>query len=103
MIRRILSRRRPTLVGISLEEELALLRVELMYGLRVSREAYLRRKMDEREELTRRLNGRDPAELLAELRGCLERVAPRKAVGSGKVVDLHARRRTSQAGDPEPA
>ncbi|MEV0588844.1 hypothetical protein [Nonomuraea sp. NPDC050310] len=111
MIRRILGKRRPTLVGISLEEELALLRVELMYGLRVSREAYLRRKMDEREELSRRLHGRDPEELLSELRGCLERVvhpaslnsAPVPAQSAGKVVDLRSHRRARQAEDPEPA
>ena len=62
MIRRIIRKRRPapSLAGISLKEELALLRVELMYGLRVNREAYLRRKVDEREELAMRVRGRTP-------------------------------------------
>lgn len=107
MIRRILGRRRPTLTGIALEEELVLLRVELMYGLRVSREAYLRRKLEEREEVGRLLRGRAPEELLAGLRGCLDRVArPRPAVAAtdqgfagesatgstGQVVELSRRR-----------
>ncbi|MDA0637045.1 hypothetical protein OUY22_26890 [Nonomuraea sp. MCN248] len=75
MFRRIRNRRQaPTLNGISLEEELALLRVELMYGLRVDRADYLRVKAGEREEVATRLRGRDAAtSLLAELRGSLER------------------------------
>lgn len=99
MIRRIIRKRRPapTLVGISLEEELALIRVELMYGLRVNREAYLRRKVDERNETVSRLHEREPAEMLADLRGSLERtVRP-------KVVDLQSRRQARAGQDPEPA
>ncbi|MEU7831685.1 MULTISPECIES: hypothetical protein [unclassified Nonomuraea] len=99
MIRRIIRKRRPapSLAGISLEEELALLRVELMYGLRVNREAYLRRKVDEREELAMRVRGQDAAAMLEGLRGSLERsVAP-------TVVDLRSRRRRDLGQDPEPA
>lgn len=76
MLRRIFRNRRqtPTLTGISLEEELALLRVELMYGLRVDRADYLRMKADEREKVVTRLRGRDAVTgLLTELRGSLER------------------------------
>ncbi|GAA4522673.1 MULTISPECIES: hypothetical protein [Nonomuraea] len=76
MLRRIIRNRRPAprLTGISLEEELALLRVELMYGLRVDRDDYLRMKAGEREEVVARLRGRDAAtSVLAELRGSLER------------------------------
>ncbi|MFG1947967.1 hypothetical protein [Nonomuraea sp. NPDC048826] len=76
MFRRIIRNRRqaPTLTGISLEEELALLRVELMYGLRVDRADYQRMKDGEREQVVTRLRGRDAAtSLLAELRGSLER------------------------------
>ncbi|WP_156326146.1 hypothetical protein [Nonomuraea sp. SBT364] len=99
MIRRIIRRRRPVpkLAGISLEEELALLRVELMYGLRVNREAYLRRKVDEREELATRMRGGDAKVMLAELRGSLERAVP------PTVVDLRSRRRPVGEQDPEPA
>ncbi|MFC5830405.1 hypothetical protein [Nonomuraea insulae] len=99
MIRRIIRKRRPapTLAGISLEEELALIRVELMYGLRVNREAYLRRKVDERNEMANRMREREPAEMLADLRGSLER-----AVGP-TVVDLHSRRQARTSQDPEPA
>jgi hypothetical protein len=99
MIRRIIRKRRPapSLAGISLEEELALLRVELMYGLRVNREAYLRRKVDEREELNTRLRGGDAASLLDDLRGSLERAVP------ATVVDLRSRRRHDRDEDPEPA
>ncbi|MFD9940869.1 hypothetical protein ACFWYW_45690 [Nonomuraea sp. NPDC059023] len=118
MIRRILRKRRPTpsLTGISTEEELALLRVELMYGLRVNREAYLRRKVDERAEAAARLHGADAADILAGLRDSLERALPRhraidRAIDRGSrrnvidlrgrnVVELHGRR---QAEDPEPA
>ncbi|GAA3663826.1 hypothetical protein GCM10022224_029710 [Nonomuraea antimicrobica] len=99
MIRRIIRKRRPapTLAGISLEEELALIRVELMYGLRVNREAYLRRKVDERNEMATRMRDREPAEMLADLRGSLERaVRP-------TVVDLHSRRQARTSQDPEPA
>ncbi|MEU7749155.1 hypothetical protein [Nonomuraea sp. NPDC049158] len=99
MIRRIIRKRRPapSLAGISLEEELALLRVELMYGLRVNREAYLRRKVDEREELAMRVRGQDAATMLEGLRGSLERsVAP-------TVVDLRSRRQRDLGQDPEPA
>ena len=99
MIRRIIRKRRPapTLTGISLEEELALLRVELMYGLRVNREAYLRRKVDEREELATRVREWDAAAMLEDLRGSLERsVQP-------TVVDLRSRRRRDPGRDPEPA
>ncbi|MEU6727497.1 hypothetical protein ABZ917_27665 [Nonomuraea wenchangensis] len=121
MIRRIIRKRRPapTLAGISLEEELALIRVELMYGLRVNREAYLRRKVDERNEMVDRMRERDAAEMLADLRGSLERsVRPtvvdlqsRGAVQSGAadtpsrtgVVDLQSRRRGRSMQDPEPA
>ncbi|QYC44923.1 hypothetical protein Nocox_36845 [Nonomuraea coxensis DSM 45129] len=128
MIRRIIRKRRPapTLAGISLEEELALIRVELMYGLRVNREAYLRRKVDERNEMVSRMRERDAAEMLADLRGSLERsVRPtvvdlqsRTAVESGAaavqsmasepqsrtgVVDLQSRRRGRSLQDPEPA
>jgi hypothetical protein len=99
MIRRIIRKQRPAprLTGISLEEELALLRVELMYGLRVNREAYLRRKVDEREELATQLRARDATSMLAELRGSLERAV------QPTVVDLHARRRPVGNQDPEPA
>ncbi|WP_219470097.1 hypothetical protein [Nonomuraea rhizosphaerae] len=99
MIRRIIRKRRPapSLAGISLEEELALLRVELMYGLRVNREAYLRRKVDEREELATRLRGGDATTMLKDLRGSLERSV------SPTVVDLRSRRRRDQKEDPEPA
>ncbi|NUR84744.1 MAG: hypothetical protein HOY71_11725 [Nonomuraea sp.] len=100
MIRRIIRKRRPapTLAGISLEEELALLRVELMYGLRVNREAYLRRKVDERNEVVTRLRGRDTTGMLAELRGSLERAVP---PGRSTVVDLDSRRHAKDR--PEPA
>jgi hypothetical protein len=99
MIRRIIRKRRPapTLTGISLEEELALIRVELMYGLRVNREEYLRRKVDERNELTSQLRERDAASMLADLRGSLERAVP------PGVVDLQSRRRPRPSQDPEPA
>jgi hypothetical protein len=99
MIRRIIRKQRPAprLTGISLEEELALLRVELMYGLRVNREAYLRRKVDEREELATQLRARDATSMLAELRGSLERAV------QPTVVDLHTRRRPVGNQDPEPA
>ncbi|TDD42152.1 hypothetical protein E1286_31515 [Nonomuraea terrae] len=99
MIRRIIRKRRPasTLTGISLEEELALIRVELMYGLRVNREAYLRRKVDERNEMATRMRETEPAEMLAELRVSLERsVRP-------TVVDLQSRRQARTRQDPEPA
>ncbi|TMR88289.1 hypothetical protein [Nonomuraea basaltis] len=108
MIRRIIRKRRPapTLAGISLEEELALIRVELMYGLRVNREAYLRRKVDERNEMADRLRECDTADMLADLRGSLER-AVRPAVvdlqGGTTVVDLQSRRQERSAQDPEPA
>ncbi|MEV4221729.1 hypothetical protein [Nonomuraea sp. NPDC049725] len=103
MIRRIIRRRRPVpkLAGITLEEELALLRVELMYGLRVNREAYLRRKVDEREELATRTRGGDARMMLAELRGSLERAVPPAAPPT--VVDLHSRRRSVGDQGPEPA
>ncbi|GAA1679388.1 hypothetical protein GCM10009733_090260 [Nonomuraea maheshkhaliensis] len=99
MIRRIIRKRRPapTLAGISLEEELALIRVELMYGLRVNREAYLRRKVDERNEMTTRMREREPAEMLADLRGSLERTV------QPTVVDLRSRRQSRTHQDPEPA
>ncbi len=130
MIRRIIRKRRPapTLAGISLEEELALIRVELMYGLRVNREAYLRRKVDERNEMVSRMRERDAAEMLADLRGSLERSvrptvvdlqsrattvqsAVQSAVQGGAadaqsrtgVVDLQSRRRGRSMQDPEPA
>ncbi|MEV0629970.1 hypothetical protein [Nonomuraea wenchangensis] len=130
MIRRIIRKRRPapTLAGISLEEELALIRVELMYGLRVNREAYLRRKVDERNEMVSRMRERDAAEMLADLRGSLERSvrptvvdlqgraatvqsAVQSAVQGGAadaqsrtgVVDLQSRRRGRPMQDPEPA
>ncbi|SEU27994.1 hypothetical protein [Nonomuraea wenchangensis] len=130
MIRRIIRKRRPapTLAGISLEEELALIRVELMYGLRVNREAYLRRKVDERNEMVSRMRDRDAAEMLADLRGSLERSvrptvvdlqsrvttvqsAVQSAVQGGAadaqsrtgVVDLQSRRRGRSMQDPEPA
>ena len=99
MIHRIFRSRRPapSLAGISVEEELALLRVELMYGLRVDREEYLRRKSDERQELATLVRGRDAATILSDLRGSLERsVAP-------AVVDLGARRRAARGQGPEPA
>ncbi|NRQ34903.1 hypothetical protein HII36_24170 [Nonomuraea sp. NN258] len=105
MIRRIIRKRRPvpTLAGISLEEELALLRVELMYGLRVDREDYLRRKVDERNEMRTRLRDQDAAAMLANLRGSLERaVSPAGSAGrSSGVIDLGSRRRAK--GGPEPA
>ncbi|MET7328669.1 hypothetical protein [Nonomuraea sp. NPDC005650] len=99
MIRRIIRKRRPapTLAGISLEEELALIRVELMYGLRVNREAYLRRKVDERNEMVTRIRERDAADMLADLRGSLERAV------QPTVVDLHSRRQPRPSQDPEPA
>jgi len=99
MIRRIIRKRRPAskLAGITMEEELALLRVELMYGLRVNREDYLRRKADEKEELVTRMRGRDATTMLAELRGSLER-AVRPAM-----VDLGPRRHPGGEQDPEPA
>lgn len=103
MIRRILRKRRPaapTLVGISLEEELALLRVELMYGLRVSREDYLRRKVDEREEIMSRLARRNATSMLADLRSRLDHLSPPKR---SSVVDLNARRRLHAVDGPEPA
>ncbi|MFI6598894.1 hypothetical protein ACIBHX_21770 [Nonomuraea sp. NPDC050536] len=102
MIRRIIRKRRPapTLAGISLEEELALLRVELMYGLRVNREAYLRRKVDERNEVVTRLRGRDTTTMLADLRGSLERAV--KSGAPAPVVDLQSRR-PAPPEDPEPA
>ncbi|GAA1736570.1 hypothetical protein ACBR40_46840 [Nonomuraea sp. AD125B] len=122
MIRRIIRKRRPapTLAGISLEEELALIRVELMYGLRVNREAYLRRKVDERNEMVSRMRERDAAEMLADLRGSLERsVRPTvvdlqsragtvqggaaDAQSRTGVVDLQSRRRGRSMQDPEPA
>ncbi|GAA3154646.1 hypothetical protein [Nonomuraea roseoviolacea] len=92
MIRRIIRKRRPapSLTGITLEEELALLRVELMYGLRVNREAYLRRKADEREELATWVRERDAAAMLAELRGALERTVPRRDLPAPAVRDLPA-------------
>src|SRR5437868_13738877 len=97
MIRRILGRRRPavpSLAIISTEEELALLRVELMYGLRVNREAYLHRKMVEREEATDRIHRREAAEMFAELRGRWERAGRNREQGTGlaTVVDLQNRR-----------
>ncbi|MGN9840821.1 hypothetical protein ACTMTI_22130 [Nonomuraea sp. H19] len=92
----------PALTGISLEEELALIRVELMYGLRVNREAYLRRKVDERNEMAGRMRDRDAADMLADLRGSLERaVRPVKSVTT--VVDLQSRRPERPAQDAEPA
>ncbi|NBE99548.1 hypothetical protein FE391_38480 [Nonomuraea sp. KC401] len=99
MIRRIIRKRRPApaLTGISLEEELALIRVELMYGLRVNREAYLRRKVDERNEMATRMREQDPAGMLAELRGSLERAV------QPAVVDLESRRRSRSSQGPEPA
>jgi hypothetical protein len=99
MIRRIIRKRRPapTLTGISLEEELALIRVELMYGLRVNREAYLRRKVDERDEMVTRMREQGPAGMLADLRGSLERAV------QPTVVDLESRRRSHSSQDPEPA
>ncbi|MEU4507991.1 hypothetical protein AB0G05_00715 [Nonomuraea wenchangensis] len=134
MIRRIIRKRRPapTLAGISLEEELALIRVELMYGLRVNREAYLRRKVDERNEMVSHMRERDAVEMLADLRGSLERSvrptvvdlqgrapavqsavqsAVQGAVQGGAadaqsrtgVVDLQSRRRGRSMQDPEPA
>ncbi|MEV5501094.1 hypothetical protein AB0M50_37440 [Nonomuraea fuscirosea] len=103
MIRRIIRKRRPapTLAGISLEEELALIRVELMYGLRVNREAYLRRKVDERNEMTTRMREREPAEMLADLRGSLERTV--QPTVQPTVVDLRSRRQSRTHQDPEPA
>ncbi|WP_327089480.1 hypothetical protein OIE66_02310 [Nonomuraea sp. NBC_01738] len=116
MIRRILRKRRPapSLTGISMEEELALLRVELMYGLRVNREAYLRRKVDERDEVHRRISHRDAAAMLSDLRGSLERAVPRPRpslpqqrpanvieLHASNVIDLDDRRPPSQ--DPSPA
>ncbi|MBB5774724.1 hypothetical protein AB0K16_29100 [Nonomuraea jabiensis] len=110
MIRRIIRKRRPapTLAGISLEEELALIRVELMYGLRVNREAYLRRKVDERNEMATRMRERDAAEMLADLRGSLERAVQPTVVSLDRaaqptVVDLHSRRQPRPSQDPEPA
>ncbi|MET9336867.1 hypothetical protein ACWENQ_21820 [Nonomuraea sp. NPDC004354] len=104
MIRRILGNRRPTtpsLASISLEEELALLRVELMYGLRVNREAYLRRKMEEREEVVRRMHHRDAQAMLADLRGRLERVKPQN--DAPRVIDLRTRRHLRPVDGPETA
>ncbi|MBN6051327.1 hypothetical protein JYK22_05225, partial [Nonomuraea sp. RK-328] len=128
MIRRIIRKRRPapSLTGITLEEELALLRVELMYGLRVNREAYLRRKADEREELAMWMREHDAATMLAELRGTLERTVPRRDLPApigrdlpapagrdlpapagrdlpAPAGDVRAARRPSAAGDSEPA
>ncbi|WP_113700405.1 hypothetical protein [Nonomuraea lactucae] len=105
MIRRIIRKRRPvpSLTGISLEEELALLRVELMYGLRVNREAYLRRKVDEREQLAARMRDGDAAALLADLRDFLERAVPAQHEPSASVVDIQTRRHSPPAQDPEPA
>ncbi|MBB6344961.1 hypothetical protein ACWGH8_02115 [Nonomuraea muscovyensis] len=104
MFRRIIRKRRPTpsLTGISLEEELALLRVELMYGLRVNREEYLRRKVDEREQLAARMRDGDTATLLADLRHFLERAVP-SHVPPAPVVDLQSRRHSPPAKGPEPA
>jgi hypothetical protein len=104
MIRRIIRKRRPapSLTGISLEEELALLRVELMYGLRVNREAYPRRKVDEREQLAARVRDGDTASLLADLRHFLERAVPRPELRAS-VVDLQSRRHFPSAQDHEPA
>ncbi|WP_043631478.1 hypothetical protein [Nonomuraea candida] len=113
--RRIIRRRRPApaLAGISLEEELALIRVELMYGLHVNREAYLRRKVDERNEMAARMRAHEPAEMLAELRDSLERAVRPAALSAAlpaalsaarpTVVDLHSRRRARASQDPEPA
>jgi hypothetical protein len=108
MIRRIIRKRRPapTLAGISLEEELALIRVELMYGLRVNREAYLRRKVDEHNEMASRMRDRDAADMLADLRGSLERVVRPTVVdlqSRTTVVDLQSRRQGRSTQDPEPA
>ncbi|WP_188192540.1 hypothetical protein [Nonomuraea sp. SYSU D8015] len=117
MIRRIIRKRRPapTLAGISLEEELALIRVELMYGLRVNREAYLRRKVDERNEMASRMRDRDTAGMLADLRGSLERSVRPTVVDLQSrtgvvdlqsrtgVVDLQSRRQSRSTQDPEPA
>lgn len=99
MIRRIIHKHNPApkLAGISMEEELALLRVELMYDLRVNREDYLRRKVDEREELAAQLRARDTTSMLAGLRGSLERAV------QPTVVDLRTRRRPVGNQDPEPA
>jgi hypothetical protein len=99
MIHHIFRRRRPTpsLAGIGVEEELALLRVELMYGLRVDREEYLRRKVAERQELATLVRGRDAATILADLRGSLERSVTPAA------VDLRGRRRLARGQDMEPA
>ncbi|MFI7444319.1 hypothetical protein [Nonomuraea indica] len=103
MIRRIIRKRRPapTLTGISLEEELALLRVELMYGLRVNREEYLRRKADEREQLAARVRDGGTATLLDDLRHVLERTVPSR-VPPAPVVDLQSRRHSQSAKGPEP-
>lgn len=104
MFRRIIRRRRPApkLTSITLEEELALLRVELMYGLRVDREDYLRRKADEREQLASRMRGPDaPVDMLAELRGTLERAV--RPATPPTVVDLRSRMRPTGDQDPEPA
>ncbi|MET7466312.1 hypothetical protein [Nonomuraea sp. NPDC005501] len=105
MIRRIIRKRRPapSLTGITLEEELALLRVELMYGLRVNREAYLRRKADEREELAVRMRDRDATAMLAELRGTLERTVPRRDLPAPAGDHLRALRGISSPGDHERA
>ncbi|MFD1940163.1 MULTISPECIES: hypothetical protein [Nonomuraea] len=100
----MLRNRRPTtpaLASISLEEELALLRVELMYGLRVNREAYLRRKMEEREEVMRRMRHRDAQAMLADLRGRLDRVKPQN--DAPRVIDLRTRRRLHPVDGPETA
>ncbi|MEU7896637.1 hypothetical protein AB0B45_27735 [Nonomuraea sp. NPDC049152] len=91
----------PTLASISLEEELALLRVELMYGLRVNREAYLRRKMEEREEVRRRMHHRDAQAMLADLRGRLDRVKPQN--DAPRVIDLRTRRHLRTVDGPETA
>ena len=109
MIRRIIHKHSPApkLAGISMEEELALLRVELMYGLRVNREAYLRRKVDERNEMVTRMRESDTAEMLADLRGSLERAVRPTVVdlpSRTTVVDLQSRRQGRPAQqDPEPA
>ncbi|GAA0942051.1 hypothetical protein [Nonomuraea longicatena] len=97
MIHRILRKRRqvPALAAITTEEELALLRVELMYGLRVNREAYLRRKADECAEVATRLSRADTVEMLAGLRGSLERAVPRRRVES---VRAYVERQTVEQG-----
>lgn len=101
MIRRMLRNRRPTtpsLASISLEEELTLLRVELMYGLRVNREAYLRRKMEEREEVVRRMHHRDAQAMLVDLRRRLDKVKPQG--DAPRVIDLRTRRHLRSVDGP---